>query len=135
MASGEVWIADAWWPAVLEVRKKGVPCRYAEAVEGYRAWAVGSCISATTKNVDAAYEWINFWLEGYAGARQAEIGYYSPVDTYTKYLTPDQVRQLIAGEGRDGGSVERRNTKVFVWNTKPKNQEYYTDKWNEFLAS
>jgi len=120
---------------VLEVRKKGVPCRYAEAVEGYRAWAVGSSISATTKNLDAAYEWINYWLEGYAGAQQAEIGYYSPVDSYTKYLTPDQVRQLIAGEGRDGGSVERRNSKVFVWNTKPKNQEYYTDKWNEFLAS
>jgi putative spermidine/putrescine transport system substrate-binding protein len=135
MASGEVWIADAWWPTVLEVRKKGVPCRYAEAVEGYRAWAVGSCISATTKNLDGAYEWINYWLEGYAGARQAEIGYYSPVDTYTKYLTPEQVRQLIGGEGRDGGSVERRNTKVYVWNTKPKNQEYYTDKWNEFLAS
>ena len=135
MASGEVWIADAWWPTVLEVRKKGVPCRYAEAVEGYRAWAVGSCISATAKNVDGAYEWINYWLEGYAGARQAEIGYYSPVDTYTKYLTPEQVRQLIGGEGRDGGSVERRNTKVYVWNTKPKNQEYYTDKWNEFLAS
>jgi putative spermidine/putrescine transport system substrate-binding protein len=135
MASGEVWIADAWWPTVLEVRKKGVPCRYAEAVEGYRAWAVGSSISATAKNVDGAYEWINYWLEGYAGARQAEIGYYSPVDTYTKYLTPEQVRQLIGGEGRDGGSVERRNTKVYVWNTKPKNQEYYTDKWNEFLAS
>jgi putative spermidine/putrescine transport system substrate-binding protein len=135
MTSGEVWIADAWWPTVLEVRKKGVPCRYAEAVEGYRAWAVGSCISATAKNVDGAYEWINYWLEGYAGARQAEIGYYSPVDTYTKYLTPEQVRQLIGGEGRDGGSVERRNTKVYVWNTKPKNQEYYTDKWNEFLAS
>lgn len=135
MASGEVWVADAWWPTVLEVRKKGVPCRYAEAVEGYRAWAVGSCISATAKNLDGAYEWINYWLEGYAGARQAEIGYYSPVDSYTRYLTPDQVRQLIAGEGRDGGSLDRRNTKVFVWNTKPKNQEYYTDKWNEFLAS
>jgi putative spermidine/putrescine transport system substrate-binding protein len=39
------------------------------------------------------------------------------------------------GEGREGGPVERRNARVFVWNTKPKNQEYYTDKWNEFLAS
>src|SRR3989441_11859984 len=129
MASGEVWIADAWWPTVLEVRKKGVPCRYAEAVEGYRAWAVGSCISATTKNLDLSYEWINFWLEGFAGARQAEIGYYSPVDTYTKYLTPEQVKHLYGGEGRDGGSVERRNSRVFVGNTKPKNQEDYTGKW------
>jgi putative spermidine/putrescine transport system substrate-binding protein len=135
MASQEVWIADAWWPTVVEVRKKGVPCRYAEAVEGYRAWAVGSSLSATAKNVDGAYEWINFWLEGFAGARQSELGFYSPVDSYTKYLAPDLVRELYEGVGRDGGSVERRNAKIFVWNTKPKNQEYYTDKWNEFLAS
>ena len=135
MTAGEVWIADGWWPTVLEVRKKGTPCRYAEAVEGYRAWAVGSTISATCKNIEGSYEWINFWLEGFAGAKQAEIGYYSPVDTYTKYMTPQQIRESYGGEGRDGGSVERRNARVFVWNTKPKNQEYYADKWNEFLAS
>jgi putative spermidine/putrescine transport system substrate-binding protein len=135
MAAQEVWIADAWWPTVVEVRKKGVPCRYAEAVEGYRAWAVGSSLSANAKNVDGAYEWFNFWLEGFAGARQSELGFYSPVDTYTKYLPADQVRELYGGVGRDGGSIEQRNAKIFVWNTKPKNQEYYTDKWNEFLAT
>ena len=37
MASEEVWIADAWWPVITVVRKKGVPARYAEAKEGYRA--------------------------------------------------------------------------------------------------
>lgn len=135
MAAQEVWIADAWWPVVVEVRKKGVPCRYAEAIEGYRAWAVGSCLSATAKNVDGAYEWFNFWLEGFAGAEQSKLGFYSPVDTHKKYLKPEQVRELYEGVGRDGGSVADRNAKVFVWNTKPKNQEYYTDKWNEFLAS
>ena len=44
-------------------------------------------------------------------------------------------RELIAERAGECGSVERRNSKVFVWNTKPKNQEYYTDKWNEFLSS
>jgi putative spermidine/putrescine transport system substrate-binding protein len=135
MAAQEVWIADAWWPVVVEVRKKGVPCRYAEAVEGYRAWAVGSCLSTSAKNVEGVYEWFNFWLEGFAGARQSELGFYSPVDTYEKYLKPEQVREWYGGVGRDGGSVADRNSKIFVWNTKPKNQEYYTDKWNEFLAS
>jgi len=135
MVAQEVWIADAWWPVVVEVRKKGVPCRYAEAVEGYRAWAVGSSLSATAKNVEGAYQWLNFWLEGFAGAEQSKLGFYSPVDTYKKYLTPEQVRELYDGVGRDGGSVADRNAKIFVWNTKPKNQEYYTDKWNEFLAT
>ena len=62
------------------------------------------------------------------GARPGQVGGHFPVPG-------GEIRQLIGGEGRDGGSVERRNTKVYVWNTKPKNQEYYTDKWNEFLAS
>ena len=135
MTSGEVWIADAWWPVVVEVKKKGVPCRYAEATEGYRAWAVGSCISTSTKNVDLVYEWINFWVEGWAGARQSELGFFSSVPTYEKYLSPQQLAELYGGVGRDGGPIQKRNQKVFVWNTKPKNQEYYTDKWNEFLAS
>jgi putative spermidine/putrescine transport system substrate-binding protein len=135
MASGEVVVADAWWPVVVEVRKKGVPCRYAVATEGYRAWAVGSCLSASSKQPDLVYEWLNFWLEGFAGARQSELGFFSPVDTYAKYLSPDQVREWYGGAGRDGGSIDERVQKVFVWNTRPKNHEYYTDKWNEFLAS
>jgi putative spermidine/putrescine transport system substrate-binding protein len=135
MASEEVWIADAWWPVVVEVAKKGIPVRYAVAKEGYRTWCVGSCLSATSKNVDLAYEWLNNWLEGFAGARESEIGYFSPINTYEKYLKPEEVQQWYGGVGRDGGSIAERTKHVYVWNTRPKNQEYYTEKWNEFLAS
>jgi putative spermidine/putrescine transport system substrate-binding protein len=135
MASEEVWIADAWWPVVVEVSKRGIPLRYAVAKEGYRTWAVGACLSSTTKNVDLAYEWLNYWLEGYPGARQSEIGYFSPIKTYEKYLKPEEVTQWYGGVGRDGGSIDERTRHVYVWNTRPKNQEYYTEKWNEFLAS
>ena len=41
MASEEVWIADAWWPVVVEVASKGIPVHYAVAKEGYRAWCNG----------------------------------------------------------------------------------------------
>lgn len=134
MASEEVWIADAWWPVVVEVASKGVPVRYAVAKEGYRAWCVGQSISAETRNLDACYEWLNFWQEGFAGARQSEIGYFSTVDTYAKYLSEKQVSEWYGGVGRDGGSLENRSQKVYVWNTRPTNLEYYTEKWNEFLA-
>jgi putative spermidine/putrescine transport system substrate-binding protein len=135
MASEEVWIADAWWPVVVEVAGKGVPVRYAAAKEGYRAWCVGQAISASTRNLDACYEWLNFWLEGYAGARQSEIGYFSTVDTYANYLPAQMVAEVYGGVGRDGGSLENRAAKVYVWNTRPANLEYYTEKWNEFLAA
>ena len=48
MASEEVWIADAWWPVVVEVSGKGIPVHYAVAKEGYRAWCNGYGISADT---------------------------------------------------------------------------------------
>ena len=53
MASEEVWIADAWWPVVVEVAGKGIPVHYAVAKEGYRAWCNGYGIAANSKNVDA----------------------------------------------------------------------------------
>ncbi|MBE9607138.1 extracellular solute-binding protein [Acetobacteraceae bacterium H6797] len=135
MASEEVWIADAWWPVVVEVAGKGVPVRYAVAKEGYRAWCVGQSIAANARNVDGCYEWLNYWLEGYAGARQTEIGYFSAVNTYERYLPVETVQQVYGGVGRDGGSLEDRARRVLCWNTRPKNLEYYTEKWNEFLAA
>jgi putative spermidine/putrescine transport system substrate-binding protein len=82
-----------------------------------------------------AYQWINFWMDGFAGARQSEIGYFSTVDTFRPYLAPDLISSVYEGVGRDGGSLQNRASKVYVWNTRPKNLEYYTEKWNEFLAA
>ena len=135
MASEEVWIADAWWPVVVEVASKGIPVHYAVAKEGYRAWCNGYGIAVNSKNVDLCYEWLNFWMDGYPGAQQSKIGYFSTAGTYDKYLAPDLIKQVYGGEGRDGGSLEDRAKRVYVWNTRPKNLEYYTEKWNEFLAA
>ncbi len=135
MAAEEVVIADAWWPVVVEVAGKGIPVRYAVAKEGYRAWCVGQAISHNCRDIDLAYEWINFWMDGFAGARQSEIGYYSTVDTFRPYLEPALVEAVYEGKGRDGGSLADRTSKVYVWNTRPKNLPYYTEKWNEFLAA
>ncbi len=135
MASEEVWIADAWWPVVVEVAGKGFPVRYAVAKEGYRAWCNGYSISHNCRNLDAAYEWLNYWREGSPGARQTEIGYFSAVASCEKCLPAELVRQVYGGEGRDGGSLEDRAQRVYVWNTRPRNMEYVTEKWNEFLAA
>lgn len=135
MASEEVWIADAWWPVVVEVASRGLPMRYAVAKEGYRAWCNGYGISSNCRDVDLAYEWINYWASGFPGARQSEIGYFSTFDTYPEFLSPELQRSVYGGEGRDGGSLADRAAKIYVWNTRPANLEYYTEKWNEFLAA
>lgn len=135
MASEEVWIADAWWPVVIEVASKGIPMRYAVAKEGYRAWCNGYAISANCRNVDLAYDYLNYWLDGYPGAEQGKIGYYSTSDTYKQYMAQDLQDSLYGGVGRDGGSFEQRAARIYVWNTRPRNLPYYTEKWNEFLAA
>jgi len=84
MASEEVWIADAWWPVVVEVASKGIPMHYAVAKEGYRAWCNGYGIAAENQHLDACYEWLNYWMAGYTGARQSENDYLSTVNNYEK---------------------------------------------------
>ena len=70
MASGEVVIQSMWSPAVTAVRTKGIACNFQPLKEGYRAWAAGFGLPATLsgKKLDGAYEFINWFLDGWAGA-------------------------------------------------------------------
>ena len=61
--------------------------------------------------------------DGFAGARQSEIGYYSTVNTFKPYLDKAIYESLYEGKGRDGGTLEDRTAKVYVWNTRPKNSK------------
>ena len=62
----------------------------------------------------------------------------APVDEET-----DDKPQEVEVKGIEGttsrydvrATLEDRAAKVYVWNTRPKNLEYYTEKWNEFLAA
>src|SRR3954465_9242654 len=81
MASGEVVIQSMWSPAVTAVRSKGIACTYQPLKEGYRAWAAGFGLprTVTGKKADLAYEFINWFLDGWAGAFLNRQGYYSAV--------------------------------------------------------
>ena len=98
MASEEVWIADAWWPVIVEVSGKGIPVHYAVAKEGYRAWCNGYGISAETKNLDACYEWLNYWMEGYPG--RAPVG-------DRLLLDRQQLREIPRSQAGEGGLWRR----------------------------
>ncbi len=45
------------------------------------------------------------------------------------------LRKRHGDEGRDGGLLEGRAKRIHVWNTRPRNMGYVTEKWNEFLAA
>ena len=157
MASGEVVIQSMWSPAVTKVRSMGVPCIYQPLKEGYRAWAAGMSFSTALKGkkLDAAYEVINWYLSGWAGAFLNRQGYYSAVlptaeasmepyewDYWMRgkpaaqdIKAPDGTIMEKAGTVRDGGSFEDRMGSVACWNAVMDENRYMVRKWNEFVAA
>jgi putative spermidine/putrescine transport system substrate-binding protein len=157
MASGEVIIQSMWSPAVAAVRSKGIACKYQPLAEGYRAWAGGLGIAKhlTGLELDAAYEYINWYLSGWVGAYLNRQGYYSAVlETAKQFMSPDEWgfwiegkpagQDILSPEGkvmekagavRDGGSFTERMGKVACWNSVMNEDRYMIQKWNEFIAA
>lgn len=157
MASGEVVIQSMWSPAVTAVRTKGIACNFQPLKEGYRAWAAGFGVPRTLKGrqLDAAYEFINWFLDGWAGAYLNRQGYYSAVlDTAKAQMasyewaywmegkaaekdikSPGGELLAKAGEKRDGGSYEQRMGGIACWNAIMDENAYMVQKWNEFVAA
>ena len=157
MASGEVVIQSMWSPAVTKVRSMGIPCIYQPLEEGYRAWASGISFSKNLKGkkLDAGYEFVNWYLSGWAGAFLNRQGYYNAVLPTSQaamkayewdywmlgkpaakdILAPDGTVMEKAGAVRDGGSFEARMGAVACWNAVMDENRYMVRKWNEFIAA
>jgi len=157
MTSGEVVIQSMWSPAVAAVRSKGVPCKYQPLKEGYRSWGDGLAIAKhlSGPQLDAAYEYINWYLSGWTGAYLNRQGYYSAVlETAKKNMTEDEWGFWMegkpakgdikspqgaimekAGAVRDGGSFYERMGHVACWNAVMDEDRYMVQKWNSFIAA
>lgn len=157
MASGEVVIQSMWSPAITAVRSKGIPCVYQPLKEGYRSWGGGLGLSRNLSGLelDAAYEYINWYLSGWVGGYLMRQGYYSAVpETSKNFMTEDEwgfwfegkeaqgdivnpqgVVLEKAGAVRDGGSFDDRMGRVACWNAVMDENQYMVRKWNEFIAA
>ncbi|MFW2544093.1 ABC transporter substrate-binding protein [Primorskyibacter sp. 2E107] len=157
MASGEVVIQSMWSPAITAVKSKGIPCVYQPLEEGYRSWGggIGLSKSLTGLERDAAYEYINWYLDGWVGGFLMRQGYYSAVpETSKAYMSENEWGYWFegkeatdtitnpfgdalaqSGDIRDGGSFEERMGSVACWNSVMDENQYMVRKWNEFIAS
>lgn len=157
MASGEVVIQSMWSPAITAVKTRGIPCVYQPLKEGYRSWGggIGLSNSLSGLELDAAYEYINWYLDGWVGGFLMRQGYYSAVpETSKDYMSenewgywfegkeatdeitnPSGDVMAQPGEVRDGGSFEERMGSVACWNAVMDENQYMVRKWNEFIAS
>lgn len=157
MAAGEVVIQSMWSPAVAAVRAKGIPCVYQPLEEGYRAWGggIGLAKHLSGLELDAAYEYINWYLSGWVGAYLNRQGYYSAcIETAKQHMSADEwafwmegkpaKTDILSPEGkvmekagaiRDGGSFADRMGAVACWNAVMDENKYLVRKWNEFIAA
>ena len=157
MVSGEVALESMWSPAVTAVKAEGVPCVYASPKEGLRGWHGGLAISAKASGakLDQAYEYINWWLDGWPGAFVARQGYYTSIPENTrKHLSPAEWDYWYEGkpaaeelpdpfdtiivekdEVRDGGSYWDRFSNIAVWNSLMDENDYLVKRWTEFLSA
>ena len=157
MASGEVVIQSMWSPAITKVRSMGLPCVYQPLKEGYRSWGGGLGLARNLSGLelDAAYEYIDWYLSGWVGGLLMRQGYYSAAPETSKLhmsedewgfwyegkaakndiIDPFGNKMEPAGAVRDGGSFLERMGNVKCWNSVMDENRYMVRKWNEFIAA
>jgi putative spermidine/putrescine transport system substrate-binding protein len=153
LASGDVVIQSMWSPAVSKVRARGVACDYPSLIEGYRGWAAGLGIMRHVDGLklEAAYQYLNWYNAGWAGAYVARNGYYSSVPANAReFMTrnewdfwyegrpsvepiTDTLGDLVspAGHLRFGGALWDRLGRIACWNTVMDEQEHLERRWSE----
>ena len=157
MTSGEVVIQSMWSPAVTAVRAQGVPCVYQPLEEGYRGWGNGLSLMRHLegKRLGAAYDYLNWYYDGWMGAFIAKQGYYLGVaETAKGFMQPyewdywyegkpaaDRIDDPYgnpmekAGHVRDGGSFSQRFGNMACWNTLMDNHQFLLKKWTELQTA
>ncbi len=157
MLTGQSAIQSMWSPGVSLLRGRGFPVREAAPQEGYRAWHGGLCLAGhlTGRTLDIAYEYLNWWLDGWAGAVVARQGYYMSIpERVRRYLSsaewnywyegepaaenlpgPDGEMTISRGEVRSGGAYRQRASRIAVWNTTMDEHNYLVRRWAQLIGS
>ena len=148
----------SWWAAV---RGGEMPPEFAvrtrRLAEGYRAWHGGLCLSRrlSGRMLDAAYDYLNWWISGWPGAVVARQGYYmSTPERSRAHMTkaewdywyerlpatedlpgPDGLIRIRKGAVRSGGSYWQRANQIAIWNTTMDEHNYLVRRWLQFVAA
>lgn len=157
MARGRVAIQSLWSPALVELNEKEIDVRMASPAEGHRAWYGGMSISreVSGRTLDAAYEYLNWWLSGWPGSVMARQGYYISNPSRTRlHMTaaewdywydgepasanlpgPFGSNMIKQGAVRDGGDYFSRMSNIAVWNSVMDEHNYLVRRWNDFMLA
>lgn len=156
MVAHETEIQSMWSTGTTTLQGQGLPVEQAVPAEGYRAWHGGLCLSRQLagRALDAAYDYLNWWLSGWPGAVVARQGYYiSTPERSRRYMSeaewaywyagqpatedlpgPDGRIRIRAGSVRSGGSYWQRANAIALWNTTMDEHNYLVRRWMQFVG-
>lgn len=155
-SEGKRAIGSLWWSGFTKLRAMGVPVNMVTPKYGYRGWFGGLALSIKAEPwaVDAAYDYLNWWLDGRAGALMSRNGaYMTGRAALREYLSKEEwdfwyrgkpaacdIRNadgtivFSKGERREGGAYEDRMSRVAVWDTVMKEHNYLVRRWENALS-
>jgi putative spermidine/putrescine transport system substrate-binding protein len=151
-----VRIGSVWSSALHLPGLRDKPFRTAAPKEGYRGWYDGMAISrhVDASQLDMAYEYMAWWLDGWPGSVVARQGYYFSVpEAVRRHMAAgewdywyggrpaahalagvDGTEIIPAGAMREGGSYGRRMSEVAIWNAVMDEHNYLVRRWHDFLT-
>ena len=152
-----VALTSIFSPAVSQSRSRGTKVTVSTPIEVCRGWHADLCLSAACEGaaLDMAYGYLNWWMNGWAGASAARQGYYATFPARVRaHLEPgeweywykgqsarhalrDPYGQIAvpAGHLREGGSHRDRMSRARVWNTFMDEHTHVVRRWREFLVA
>ncbi len=153
----KVAVQSMWSPAYNELGDEAAFICEAVPEEGYRGWHGGLSIArhATGAKLTMAYEYLDWWLSGFAGAVMARQGYYMSVPLAVRghlsdaewgywYDGRDATSDLVGADGeaivvragarRSGGSYAERAGRIALWNTVMDEHNYVSRNWARFVS-
>lgn len=155
MQSGEPMIGSLWWSGLIRLKAAGARVRMATPTEGYRGWFGGLALSALLEGwaLDAAYDYLNWWLDGRPGAILARNGAYTANHARVRRLLdpaewafwyegapaaipihdPEGREIYRVGEVREGGAYAERMNRVVVWDNVMLEHNYLMRRWSHAL--
>jgi spermidine/putrescine transport system substrate-binding protein len=112
----------------VDLEKEGIPVQLVSPKEGTQGWSTSTCIAAKTKNVDAAYEFLNYVISPDYGLPLADVMGYPSSSSEVLEALPEDVRARMTFN--DPNIVQS-----MIWWQAAGDEQRWNDLWNEVKAS
>jgi spermidine/putrescine-binding protein len=133
---------DCWEPMVFVANEQGANAVYAAPKEGYLLWAMAAYIvnnpNMTDEDVEAAYQLLNFMLDGWYGAKiTLSRGYMTNPKAVSAAAQGDDFSDEEAARiAAITEGVQAKFDKGGTWQNRwPTHVDAYEEQWQRFKAA